>query len=55
VLPLLVPSKRFMGAGRDIRGDAEAEARVGNARSAKRGGNTSSDRCEGMLSYSTKQ
>jgi hypothetical protein len=44
-----------MGAGGDDRGDAEAEARVGNARCARRGGNINTDRREVILSYSTKQ
>ena len=52
-LLLVVPTRRLRGAGGDVRSDAEAEARVGKARSAV--DNINSDRRELMLSYSTKQ
>jgi hypothetical protein len=44
-----------MSAGGDDRSDAEADARVGSARCAKRSGNIRRDRREVMLGYSTKQ
>jgi hypothetical protein len=54
-LPLLVLSRRLLGAGGDVGRDAKRKRGSAKRDAQSRGGNVNAERREVMLSYSTKQ